>query len=171
MIKLIVARASNGVIGKDNDLIWHLPADMRFFTQTTKGNVVIMGRRNWDSIPLKYRPLSDRVNVVVSRNNSLECAGAEVYNSLEDATTRCREKYPDRDIFIIGGGQIYRDSLAKNMVDEMYITEINASFEGDTWFPAFDPNQWEKEHILAYPADEKNAWSFDVYKYSKKRIE
>jgi dihydrofolate reductase len=66
MVKLIVAKASNDVIGKDNDLIWHLPADMRFFTQTTKGHIVVMGRRNWDSIPLKYRPLSERINVVIS---------------------------------------------------------------------------------------------------------
>ena len=131
MVKLIVAKASNDVIGKNNDLIWHLPADMRFFTQTTKGHIVVMGRRNWDSIPLKYRPLSDRTNVVITHNPDFNDAGCTVFHSIETALDFY--KNDPRDIFIIGGGQIYNHSLQKDLVDVMYVTHIEQAFEGDSW--------------------------------------
>lgn len=167
MVKLIVAKASNDVIGKDNDLIWHLPADMRFFTQTTKGHIVVMGRRNWDSIPIKYRPLSERINVVISRNNNFQSPDCISFKSLEDAVENFKNE-KTKDIFIIGGGQIYRDALEKNLVNEMLVTHINAEFEGDTWFPEIDPNLWNKELILSHPKDEKNLYTFHVWKYTKK---
>ena len=168
MVKLIVAKASNDVIGKNNDLIWHLPADMRFFTQTTKGHIVIMGRRNWDSIPLKYRPLSDRINVVITHNTHFKDPGCTVFHSLEEALDFYKND-PSRDIFIIGGGQIYRHALEKDLVDQMFVTHIDAAFEGDTWFPAIDPAKWEKEPVLSHPKDEKNAYPFTVWSYSRKR--
>jgi dihydrofolate reductase len=166
MVKLIVAIASNRVIGKDNDLIWHLPADMRFFTQTTKGHVVIMGRRNWDSIPLKYRPLSGRINVVITRNKEFRHPDCIVFNSLEESIAHFRND-SSKDVYIIGGGQIYKEAIEKNLVDEMLITHIDQAFEGDTWFPDFNENDWKKEVVLRQEKDEKNAYSFSVWKYIK----
>lgn len=167
-VKLIVAKAKNNVIGKDNDLIWHLPADMRFFTETTKGHIVIMGRRNWDSIPLKYRPLSNRENVVITRSKTFSHPDCTVFNSIEDALSHFQtDPVETRDLFIIGGGQIYAHSLAHNLCDELYITFIDHEFEGDTYFPEIDENTWKKELILHHPIDEKNHYLFDVYKYTR----
>ena len=168
MVKLIVAKASNDVIGKNNDLIWHLPADMRFFTQTTKGHIVIMGRRNWDSIPLKFRPLSERINVVVTRNPDFKDEGCVVFHSIEAAIEHYQKTDATRDIFIIGGGQIYNHSLEKDLVDEMFVTHIDQAFEGDTWFPEIEETKWTKEEVLSHLKDEKNAYSFTVYKYTRK---
>jgi dihydrofolate reductase len=168
MIKLIVAKANNHTIGKDNDLIWHLPADMRFFTQTTKGHVVIMGRRNWDSIPLKYRPLSDRINAVVTRNKSFSHSDCDTFNSVEDAINFYKLNHPDKDIFIIGGGQIYEYVIKNNLIDEMFITHIHHDFDGDTWFPEFEESNWKKEQILDFKKDEKNPHDFTIFKYIKK---
>lgn len=166
MTKLIVARSANNVIGKDNDLIWHLPADMRFFTQSTLGHVVIMGRRNWDSIPAKYRPLKDRLNVVVTRNKDFTHSDCVTFHSLKEAVEAYKSD-AQRETFIIGGGQIYKEALDQNLVDEMYITEIENEFDGDTWFPQFDEKLWTKELILDHPKDDKNNWNFKVWKYRK----
>lgn len=167
MVKLIVAKASNDVIGKNNDLIWRLPADMRFFTQTTTGHVVIMGRRNWDSIPLKYRPLSNRINVVVSRNTGFSDDGCVVFNDLQQAVSNYKND-ETKDVFIIGGGQIYREALDKKLVDVMFVTHIDQAFDGDTWFPPISESDWDKEELLSHPKDEKNPYSFTVWKYTRK---
>lgn len=166
MVKLIVAKASNNVIGKDNDLIWHLPADMKFFTNSTTGHIVIMGRKNWNSIPDKYRPLKNRLNVVVSRDPSFTDDGCEAFTSVEAAI----EAYKNdaRDLYIIGGGQIYKYSLENNLVDEMLITRIDQEFEGDTFFPDFNESNWTKELLFSHEIDEKNPHSFEVWKYTKK---
>lgn len=168
-IKLIVAKAKNNAIGKDNDLIWHLPADMRFFTQSTTGQIVLMGRRNWDSIPLKYRPLSTRTNVVITKNNTFSHPDCTVFNSVEAAIAyyKNNDAYSDKDLYVIGGGQIYEYCLQHNLLDELYITFIDESFEGDTFFPEIDESKWKKELIMHHPIDEKNQYVFDVYKYTK----
>jgi dihydrofolate reductase len=169
--KLIVAQAANGVIGKDNDLIWHLPADMRFFTQTTQNSIVIMGRKNWDSIPLKYRPLANRINVVVTRNKSFSHPDCSVFTSLEEAIafySDAENNSDKKEIFIIGGGQIYSYALEHSLIDEMYITEIDHSFDGDTFFPSFDATEWTKTTLLKHDVDERNKYPFTVYHYAKK---
>lgn len=169
-IKLIVAKAKNDVIGKDNDLIWHLPADMRFFTETTKGHIVVMGRRNWDSIPLKYRPLSDRINVVITRNVNFSHPDCVVFNTVEAAIDHYTNHEPansQKDLFIIGGGQIYDYCIQQNLLDEMLVTFIDELFEGDTYFPAINEDNWEKELIMHHSIDEKNKYAFDVYRYTK----
>lgn len=169
-VKLIVAKGTNDAIGKNNDLIWHLPADMRFFTDTTKGHIVVMGRKNWDSIPLKYRPLSGRINVVITKNTSFSHPDCTVFNSVEAAIDFYKnnpEITGDQDLFIIGGGQIYAYCLANDLLDEMYITFIDESFDADTFFPKFDESQWMKKKHLAHLMDEKNPYSFTVYKYTK----
>ena len=110
-IHTIAAVANNGVIGKDNDLVWTLRDDMKFFMNTTKGHVVITGRKNYESIPAKFRPLKDRVNVVVTRNKDYEAPGAVVVHSLADAFEEAK-RHGDKTCFVIGGGQIYREALA-----------------------------------------------------------
>ncbi len=166
MVKLIVAKASNNVIGKDNDLIWHLPAEMRFFTQSTKGHIVIMGRKNWDSIPLKYRPLSNRLNAVITRNTNFSDPDCEIFNSLEAAIAHY-SKQTDREIYIIGGAQIYAYCLDHDLIDEMFVTYIHQSFDGDAFFPEFDESKWQREMIMDYKKDEKNPHDFTVYKFHK----
>lgn len=167
MVRIIVAVASNGVIGKNNDLIWRLPADMKFFTQTTSGHIVIMGRRNWDSIPLKYRPLSNRINVVVTRNHEFKSPDCVVFHSIEQAILHFKSQ-TEKDIYIIGGGQIYDETLKQNLADEMYITQINHAFDGDTWFPAVDDTKWNKKLLFTHEPDEKNKYAFSVFHYIKK---
>lgn len=166
MVKLIVAIGSNRVIGKDNDLIWHLPADMKFFSDTTKGHVVIMGRRNWHSIPDKYRPLPNRENVVVSRDPNFTDQGCTTFTSVEAAIEAY--KADERDTYIIGGGQIYWYALDNDLVDEMLITHIEQSFEGDTFFPEVDMNNWTRQIYMTHEIDEKNPYAFKVWEYKKR---
>lgn len=166
MVKLIVAKGQNNEIGKDNDLIWHLPADMRFFTQSTKGHIVIMGRKNWDSIPLKYRPLSGRINAVVTHNRKFSHPDCDTFHSVEEAIEYYKENSV-KEIYIIGGAQIYDYCLKNELVDEMLITFIHQSFDADAFFPKFDERAWNKEMIMDYKKDEKNPYDFTVYRYTK----
>ena len=168
-VKLIVAKGANDEIGKDNDLIWHLPADMRFFTETTKGHIVLMGRKNWDSIPLKYRPLSNRTNVVVTHNEAFDHPDCTVFRSIESAVDFYKNDaaYDGQDLYIIGGGQIYKYCLDHDLLDEMFITYIDESFDADTFFPTFDTDLWEKELIMEHGIDDKNPYAFKVYHFTK----
>ena len=110
VVSLIVAVSENKVIGKDNDLVWHLPTDMKFFKDTTKGHFVIMGRRNYESIPHKYRPLPNRTNVIVTRQDNYKAEGCLVVNSVEEAI-KLAQKSGDKEPFVIGGGQIYKHAI------------------------------------------------------------
>ena len=165
MIKLIVAISKNRAIGKDNDLIWHLPADMRFFSDTTKGTIVLMGRKNWESIPEKYRPLPNRLNIVVTRDTSFSDEGCEIFNSIEEALIAYSTD--ERDLYIIGGGQIYKYCLDQNLVDEMLITQIDETFEADTFFPDISDSEWKIETIKEFKKDDKNPHDFIIKRYSK----
>ena len=136
---LIVAVSQNGVIGKDNDLIWHLPKDMKFFKDTTMGHHVIMGRKNFESIPHKYRPLPNRTNVIITRNSDYKAEGCLVVNSVEEALEVAKQN-GDTHPFIIGGGQIYKLALENNLVDKIYLTKVHHSFDGDTFFPELNPD-------------------------------
>ena len=164
-VVIIVATAKNRVIGKDNDLIWHLPVDMRYFKQTTKGAPVIMGRKNYESIPEKYRPLPGRLNVVLSKQADYPVAeGVWLRSDLESTLTELRERGEER-VFIIGGGQIYAAALELKIVDRMLITWIDADLEGDAHFPQFNESEWKESTRMHHPADEKHAYSmrFKVY--------
>lgn len=165
MVKLIVAISSNRAIGKDNDLIWHLPADMKFFSETTKGSIVLMGRRNWESIPANYRPLPNRHNLVVTRDTTFNAAGCEVFHDVESAI----EHYANdtRELYVIGGGQIYQYCLDNNLIQEMLITHIHAEFEADTFFPQIHEDQWAIETIQTFKKDDKNPYDFTIKKYTK----
>ncbi|TNF48892.1 MAG: dihydrofolate reductase [Bacteroidetes bacterium] len=166
IVKLIVAMDLERGIGKNNDLMWHLPADMKFFKETTTGHVVVMGRKNWDSIPERFRPLPNRENVVLTRNTDFSADGAKVFHSLED----CLSFYngEDQTVFIIGGGEIYRLALELECVDEMMITHVNAVYGADTFFPEFDENNWTIHEVLNWEKDEKNEAPFTIKRYLKK---
>ena len=158
-VSLIVAASENGVIGKDNDLIWHLPNDMRFFKQTTLNHHVIMGRKNFESIPHKYRPLPNRINIVITRQTDYKADGCVVVNSVVAALEIAKEN-GDKEPFIIGGGQIYKLALEANLVDRIYLTKVHHTFDGDTFFPALN-NKWKEVNKTVNIADEKHAYDYD----------
>ncbi|RYX93834.1 MAG: dihydrofolate reductase [Comamonadaceae bacterium] len=135
-LNLILARARNGVIGKDNAMPWKLPEDMAHFKRVTMGHPVIMGRKTWDSIPAKFRPLPGRQNIVVTRQSDFKADGAQVAASLEEAVELCPQ---DGDIWVMGGAQIYAQALPLAVV--AVVTEIDADFDGDAHAPVFGP-EW-----------------------------
>ena len=165
-IALIVAMDRKRGIGKNNDLMWHLPADMKFFKDTTIGHIVVMGRKNFDSIPDKYRPLADRENVILTRNTTFSAEGCVVVHSIEE----CMEVFGsenERTLFIIGGGEIYKLALDADIVQEMYITYIDKSYDADTFFPEFDPSDWSAETIRNKAKDAKHEAGFTIIKYTR----
>lgn len=138
-MKLIVAADRNWAIGKNNKLMWSIPADMKFFRETTQGNVVIMGRKTLESFP-QGQPLKNRVNIVITRNPSYKVKDAVVVHSVEEAIEESR-KY-DGDVFVIGGESIYRAMLP--YCDTAFVTRIDYAYEADTWFPNLDEDEeWE----------------------------
>lgn len=166
-VSLIVAMDLDRGIGKNNDLMWHLPKDMKFFKETTQNHVVVMGRKNYDSIPDKYRPLPNRENVILTRNTDFKAENCEVFHSLEACLDHYRNE-TDRTVFIIGGGEIYRLALEAGVIDEMYITHINKSYGADTFFPEFNLKDWNVETVMTQEQDEKHETSFKALKYTKK---
>ncbi|MFN3571693.1 MAG: dihydrofolate reductase [Polaromonas sp.] len=146
-INLIYARAANGVIGKDGVMPWHLPEDLAHFKQLTHGCPVIMGRKTWDSLPPRFRPLPGRTNIVITRDDAWQAAGAQRASGLDDALTQAGEA---PDIWVIGGAQIY--AQAKPLASRAEVTEIAQDFEGDAFAPTLGPDWVEaarEEHLSA----------------------
>lgn len=164
IVSLIAALTKNRVIGKNNDLPWHLPDDMKYFMQTTKGHHAIMGRKNYDSIPEKFKPLPNRTNIVVTHQPSFKAPGCIVVNSLERGLEIARSN-GEREAFVIGGAEIYRLSIP--FADRLYLTEINAVIDGDTFFPDVDHKLWREVSRKGHPADERHPYSFDFVIYDK----
>lgn len=127
---------STRALGRDGDLLWHLPEDMQRFKTLTLGHPVVMGRKTWDSLPEKYRPLPGRTNIVVTRSGDFAAEGAVVVRSIEEALDAARQAPGSEEICIIGGGEIYR--LALPFTDRLYLTLIDDDAEGDTFFPEYD---------------------------------
>ncbi|MEL7146081.1 MAG: dihydrofolate reductase [Bacteroidota bacterium] len=167
-ISMIAAIGSNRELGKDNDLIWHLPDDMKFFKQATNGHAVIMGRKNYESIPPKWRPLPNRLNVVLTTNQTYSNQDVVVCHHLEDAIEVAKAQSDKEEIFIIGGGQIYELGLA--YATRIYLTEIHGTFDADVFFPEFDRNEWQEMSRRHHPVDEKHQYSFDFVTYEKKDL-
>ena len=167
IVSLIVAKAENNAIGKDNDLIWHLPDDMKFFSNTTKGHYVIMGRKNYDSIPLKYRPLPARPNVIVTQQQNFIAENCDVVNTIE-AGLELAKKNNETEAFIIGGGQIYRKSLDAGLIDKLYLTYVHESFDADVYFPDIDLTKWQQVSEVFHGTDGKHPHSFTICGYIKK---
>lgn len=137
-IHLIYARARNGVIGQHNTIPWHLPEDLAHFKQTTLGCPVIMGRKTWDSLPPRFRPLPGRTNVVITRDAAWAAEGAQRAHSLEAALALCAS---DPHTWVIGGAQIY--ALALPLAQRVVVTEIDQDFDGDAWAPTLGP-EWHE---------------------------
>ena len=164
---MIAAIGINGEIGKDNDLLWHLPTDMQFFKDQTKHKVVIMGRKNYDSIPPKYRPLPNRTNIIITRNEDLEAPECYVCTSLQDSIELCKE-LGEEEIFIIGGAQIYDLALQTLPIDTMYITHVDAAFpDAHAVFPSFNVEEWNASILSEHPKDEAHAYSFVIKQYDR----
>lgn len=162
MISLIVAASTNNAIGKNGQLLWHLPNDMKFFKDTTWGMAVIMGRKTYEAL---NKILPGRINIVISRQPHWKADNVWVAKDLEDAlaqaaSTNCKE------IFVIGGGEIYKQSM--NSADRIYMTRVNATLEGDTYFPEIDPVKWELKENVDFAADEKHTYSYSFQIWDKK---
>ena len=164
-ISMIAAVSTNGVIGRNNDLPWHLPDDMKYFMQTTKGHCVIMGRKNYESLPEKFRPLPNRYNIVVTRQPNYSASGCVVVSSMDKAFQETNPAFPD-EVFLIGGSQIYAEGLSR--AHKLYLTEIHAQIGGDVFFPAFDRAQWHENSRIHHPADDRHAYSFDFVVYVRR---
>lgn len=164
MISIIVAIAENNVIGKNNSLIWHLPADMKYFKEKTSGHCIITGRKNYESIPEKFRPLPNRTNIVITRQADYNAPGAIIVSSIEEAIEKAKQT-GDTEIFIIGGAEIYKQFL--RYADKIYLTRIYHSFEGDSFFPEWNTHEWRETNRINGITDEKNIYPHDFITLEK----
>ena len=165
LISLIAALTRNQVIGKNNGLPWHLPDDMKYFMQTTKEHHVIMGRRNYDSIPEKFRPLPNRTNIVVTRQVEFQAPGCKLVHSLDEGIEIARLA-GEEELFIIGGSDMYK--LGMPHAQRLYLTEIQADLKGDTFFPPFDRKIWQEVSRKHHATDDRHAFPFDFVVYQLK---
>ena len=156
-LALIVAMDENRLIGNDNQLPWHLPADLAFFKRTTMGKPIIMGRKTFDSIG---RPLPGRRNIVITRNPEFSAEGCEIVNDIDTALANCSDH---DELMLIGGASLYQQILTR--VNSMYITRVHHCFEGDTWFPEFDLSEWKVESQQDFDADDNNQYTYSFVKY------
>lgn len=159
---IIVAKAENDVIGKDNKLIWYMPADLKYFKETTMGHYIIMGRKTFES---QKKPLPGRTSIIITRNKNYTAEGCMVVQSLEEAY-RISEENNQKEVFILGGAEIYK--LALPTTDKIYLTEIKASFEGDTYFPKINYQDWKEVKREEFQPDEKNAYPYAFVELIKK---
>ena len=157
-VALVAAVARGGVIGRDSGIPWRLPEDMRRFRTLTMGHPVVMGRRTWESLPDPFRPLPGRGNVVVTRNPDWSAQGADRAGSIEEAL---RLLEGEATVFVIGGGEIYAAALPS--ADELLLTEIDAEIEGDTYFPDWDPDDFEEVARERHVSSEGVGYSFVTY--------
>ncbi|MFY0688508.1 MAG: dihydrofolate reductase [Cyclobacteriaceae bacterium] len=164
IISMIAAMSSNRIIGVNNDLPWHLPDDFQFFKEKTKGHHVIMGRKNFESLPPKFKPLPQRTNLILSRNPSFAADGTISFVDLPSAIDYA-DVHGDDEAFIIGGGQIYELGLA--VADRIYLTEIDAIIMGDTKFPIFDKDLFKEVDRSHHPADDRHDYPFDFVIYER----
>ncbi len=162
-LALIAAVARNGVIGHDNTLLWRLPEDQQFFRRTTMGCPVVMGRKTWDSLPAKFRPLPGRQNIVVTRNPDWRADGATAVTSLEAALAALGEAGKG---FVIGGGELYAAALP--LADELVLTEIDRDFDGDASFPAWPRDAFDEVQREAHHAGEPNHFDYAFVTYRRK---
>lgn len=156
IVSVVVAIAENNAIGKDNQLLWHLPADLKHFKQITTGHTIIMGRKTYDSIG---KPLPNRRNIVITRAADLQIPGAEVVNDVDQALELCAG---EDEVFIIGGAELYKSTLSR--IHRIYLTRVHQSYEADAFFPEIDFDTWEETNIEQHLPDEKNrvAYTFST---------
>ena len=165
ILSMIVATADNNIIGKDNDMPWHLPADLAYFKKATLGKPIIMGRKTFESIG---RPLPGRRNIVISRDENYQAEGIDSVTSVEQALALVDGRDGNEgaeEIMVIGGGAIYAHCLPK--ADRLYVTHIKAAIDGDTQFPNYDDGSWQKVNSEVRDSDEKNVHQLDFCVYEK----
>ncbi len=151
-ISIVVAISENNAIGKDNQLLWHLPADLKHFKNITTGHTIIMGRKTYDSIG---KPLPNRRNIIITRQKDLNLEGVEVVNSLEEALSLSKD---EEEVFIIGGAEIYKQSVAVS--HRIYLTRVHQEFEADAFFPELDDESWKEVEKEDHLPDEKNKFAY-----------
>ena len=153
MISIIVAIAENMAIGKNNDLLWHIPEDMKRFKRITSGHPVIMGKRTFESLP--RRPLPNRRNIVITDIPEEQIEGCEMAYSIPDALAKCN---PHEENFIIGGASVYRQFLP--IADRLYLTRVHKSFDADVFFPEIEFSKWDIVSSESFPPDDVNDFSY-----------
>lgn len=163
IISTIVAVAKNRVIGRDNDIPWYLPADLKYFKKTTLNHHIIMGRKCFESIG---RPLPKRTNIIVTRNPFFMVSNALVVNSVNAGIEIARQN-GEEEVFVIGGGQIYE--LSQSIWDRIYLTEVDIAVDGDVFFPVIDSEAWKEVSSDAHEADEKNPHSYTFKIYERRK--
>ena len=161
MVTIIAAVGRNRALGKDNDLIWHIPADLRRFKSLTRGHHVIMGRKTFESLG---RPLPKRTNIIVSRNPDYKAEGCIVVNSLVKALVIAQS---DPNPFILGGAEIYKQALS--FADAMDLTYVHEDFEADAFFPEFDPQEWVLTGREDFKKDDENPYDYSFVQYKKRK--
>ncbi len=161
MVTIIAAIAKNNALGKNNDLIWHLPADLKRFKNITTGHYIIMGRNTFESIG---RPLPNRTTIIITRNKDYFKDGCLIANSLEEALEMANDQ---EHVFLIGGAQIYKYAMERNLVDTLDITLVHDEFEADVFFPEIDADIWQQVENEYYTTDEKNKLNYSFIRYKK----
>ena len=155
MITLIAAISTNNALGKDNDLIWRLPADLKRFKKVTSGHHILMGRNTFESIG---KPLPNRTSVIITRNNNYKKEGCLIAYSLEEAIAFTEGK----DAFIIGGAQVYKQALENNLIDQLDITRVHQEFEADVFFPEIDDKYWKESKTVYNDKDEMDSGEHEI---------
>lgn len=161
IISMIAAMGKNRVIGKGNQMMWHLPLEFKYFKDTTLGHCLITGRKNFEA---QGRPLPGRTNIVVTRNKGLKVDGCVVVNSVQEGIDYARER-GETEVFITGGGQIYSEGL--NFADKIYLTEVDFESDGEVFFPEFDETKFVKNHVRTEEVSEKNSMKWSAFIYTR----
>lgn len=165
MVKILVACDENRVIGKNNTLIWHLPADLKRFKELTTGQVIIMGRKTYESIG---RPLPNRINIVITRQTGYQPTGVIIVHSLEEALLKAKSLHRG-DIYVVGGAEIYLQSM--DLADEIELTQLHDIFDGDAFFPIIEEQNWQMVSKERGITDEKNPYQYSFVRYVRKVVE
>ncbi|NOZ46744.1 MAG: dihydrofolate reductase [Chlorobi bacterium] len=160
IISIIVAVAENNVIGYKNQLIWHLPADLKRFKQITSGHYIIMGRKTYESVG---KPLPNRTNIIITSNKNYKAEGCYIVHSLEEAINFANGQ---KEVFILGGGTVYKQAI--DIADKLYITRIHKDFVGDTFFIEIDRDKWQLDMEEIHQPDEKNKLAYSFRNYIRK---
>ncbi|MBC7829107.1 MAG: dihydrofolate reductase [Chitinophagaceae bacterium] len=163
LISLVVAASENNAIGKDNKLLWHLPNDMRFFKNTTWAMPVIMGRKTFEALG---KPLTGRTNIVITRQKTWKAEGAKAVKNMDEAIREASHA-DAKEAFVIGGGEIYRQSMSR--ARKIYLTRVHAALDGDTYFPEVNEIEWNLVSNLDFDADNKHAFSYSFQIWERKR--
>lgn len=168
MTALVVAMAENSVIGEQGKIPWKLSDDLRFFKNLTENHVIIMGRKTFESLPKK---LPNRVHIVVSRNKKYDIEDEDCYvvTCLDEALDFAKT-FLGKKVFVIGGGEIYEQAIAKKLIDTIFITQVKAQPQGDTYFPQIKWDNWQEVDRRHFYKNEKNQYDFDIVEFKRKEI-